>query len=46
MNNLGEYHDLFLQSDTLSSGDVLESFRKICLEIYQLDLVKFHSAPN
>ena len=42
--DLGEYHDLYLKSDTLLLADVFENFRKICLEIYQLDLVKFLSA--
>ena len=42
--DLGEYHDLYLKSNTLLLADVFENFRKICLEIYQLDLVKFLSA--
>ena len=34
INNLGEYHDLFVQSDTLLSPDVFENFQSICLEIF------------
>ena len=41
---LGEYHGLYLKSDTLA--DVFENFRKMCLKIYHLDLVKFLSAPG
>ena len=35
---LGEYHDLYVQSDTLLLADVLENFRNKCIEIYELDL--------
>ena len=34
INNLGEYHDLYVQSDTLLLADVLENFRNKCTEIY------------
>ena len=43
---LGEYHDLYLKSDTLLLDDVFEIFRKMCLKIYHLDPVKFLSAPR
>ena len=46
VKNLGEYHDLHLESDTLLLADVFENFRKICLRIYHLDPVKFISAPG
>ena len=41
-----EYQGLYLKSDTLPLGDIFENFRKMCLEIYQLDPVKFLSAPG
>ena len=44
--NLGEYHDLYLKSDKLLSADIFEHFRKMCLEIYELDIVKLISAPG
>ena len=46
IKNLGEYHDLYLKSDTLFLADVFENFRKMCLKIHHLDPVKFLSAPG
>ena len=44
--NLGEYYDLFVQSDTLLLEDVFEKFRNKCLKIYELDPVFFVSTPG
>ena len=46
MKNLREYHDLYVQSDTLLLADVFENFRNMCLKIYELDPAKFLSAPG
>ena len=46
LNNLGEYHDLYVQSDTLLLADVLENFRDICLKEYELDPAHFLSLPG
>ena len=46
INNLGEYHDLYVQSDTLLLADVYENFRNMCLEKYELDPTYFVSAPG
>ena len=35
-----------LKSNVLLLADVFENFRKMCLEIYELDLAKFISAPG
>ena len=40
---LGEYQDLYLQSDTLLLTDVFKNFQKMCFEIYQLNPVHFLS---
>ena len=41
MKNLVEYHDLYVQGDTLLLAYVFENFRNMCLKIYELDPVKF-----
>ena len=46
IRNLGEYHDLYVQTDTLLLADVFENFRNLCLEKYQLDPSHFLSAPG
>ena len=46
LKNLGDYHDLYVQSDTLLPADVFENFRSMCIEIYKLDLAHFLSAPG
>ena len=33
IKNLGEYHDLYLQSDTLFLADVFNNFWNKCIEI-------------
>ena len=37
IKNLGEYHDLYVQSDTTLLADASENFRDKCLEIYEFD---------
>ena len=44
IKNLGEYYDLYVQSNTLSLADVFENFRNMCLKIYELYPAKFLSA--
>ena len=44
--NLGEYHDLYVQSDTLLLADVFENFRKTCLKVYELDPAHFLLLPG
>ena len=43
--SLGDYHDLYVQSDTLLLADVFEHFRNKYIEIYELDPAPFLSAP-
>ena len=46
LNNLGDYHDLYVQSDTLLLADVFENFRKACIKTYELDPAYFISLPG
>ena len=45
LKSLGEYHDLYIQSDTLLLADVFENFRNTCLKVYELDPAHFLSLP-
>ena len=46
IRNLGEYHDLHVQTDTLLLRDVYEKLRDKCIEIYGLDPSYFLSTPG
>ena len=46
INNLGEYHDLYLCMDVILLANVFESFRKVCLDNYGLDPAHFYMAPG
>ena len=46
IKKLGEYHDLYVQTDRLLLVDIFENFRNMCLNIYELDPVYFVSAPG
>ena len=46
LKNLGDYHDLYVQSDTLLLADVFENFRKACIKTYELDPAPFISLPR
>ena len=46
LKHLGEYPDLYVQSDTLLLADVFENFRNMCIKVYELDPAHFLSAPG
>ena len=46
MDNLGDYHDLIAQSNTILLADIFENFRNKCIETYELDAAYFLSAPG
>ena len=46
LKNMGDYHDLYLETDVLLLANVFESFRKVCLDNYELDPAHFYTAPG
>ena len=46
LKNLGEYHDLYIQSDTLLLADVFGNSRNMCIKVYELDPDHFLSLPG
>ena len=46
IKNRGEYHDLYVQSDTILLVDVFENFRNMFLEIYELDPTYLYLQQN
>ena len=45
-DNLGEYHDLYVQSNKLLLADVFKNFLNMCLEMYELDPARLFTAPG
>ena len=43
---LGDYHDLYLKSDTLLLACVVEAFRKLCYDTYSLDPVHYFTSSH
>ena len=46
IKNVGEYHDLYLITDVILLTNIFESFRRACLENYELDPSQFYTAPG
>ena len=46
LENLGDYHDLYVQSDTLLLADVFNNFRDMYIKEYELDPGHFLSLPG
>ena len=46
IQNLGEYHDLYLMTDVYLLTDVFENFRDVCLNYYGLDPASYITLPN
>ena len=46
LDNLGDYHDLYVQSDTLLLADVFNNFRDMCIKEYEIDPAHFLSLPG
>ena len=46
LENLGDYHDLYVQSDTLLLADVFNNFIDMCIKECELDPAHFLSLPG
>ena len=43
---MGEYHDLYVQKNTLLLDDLFENFRNMCFKIDEFNFEKFLSATG
>jgi len=43
---MGNYHDLYVETDVPLLADVFENFRKVCEDKYGLDPAHYYSAPG
>lgn len=46
IKNMGEYHDLYLETDVNLLADVFENFRNVAMEYYELDPCHYISLPS
>ena len=46
IKTMGDYHDLYLQSDILLLEDIFENFRRTCLLYYKLDPTHYFTSPG
>ena len=44
MKKLSDFHNFYVQSDTLLLADIFENFRNRCIEVFELDISHFLSA--
>ena len=43
---MGDYHDVYPNTDVLLLAEFFEKFRSVCLHVYRLDPTHFYSTPN
>ena len=46
IKNMGDSHDLYVQSNTTQLADIFEQFRTLCLKEYKLDPAYFCTTPG
>ena len=46
LKNMGELHDLYMETDVMLLADVFETFREVSLANYKLDPAHFTTAPG
>ena len=43
---MGDYHDLYVMTDTLLLAGVFENFRRVCKQNYGLDPANYYTAAG
>lgn len=46
IENLREYHDLYMETDVHLLADIFENFRNMCLDIYGMDPTIYYTSPG
>ncbi|XP_046585666.1 uncharacterized protein LOC124292570 [Haliotis rubra] len=46
LQNMGEYHDLYVKTDVLLLADIFERFRAMALQYYHLDPAHYYTLPG
>ena len=46
LKTMGDYHDLYVTTDTLLLAGVFENFRRVCKQNYGLDPANYYTAPG
>ena len=46
INNMGEYHNLYLKTDVILLANVFEAFGNVCLNNYGLDPAHFYTTSG
>ena len=46
MKNLGDYHNLYMETDVHLLADVFENFRDLCMAYYELDPCHYYTGPG
>jgi len=46
IQDMHQYHDLYLKTDTLLLADVFENFRRVAMDNYQLDPCHYFTSPG
>ena len=45
-NTILDYHNFYLQADVLLLADIWENFKKVCYNIYKLDVYYYYTSPG
>ena len=46
LKDLGEYHNFYVNADTIQLSDIYKNIRNMCIKVYEVDTIHFLSAPR